>query len=484
MGMLHMDSLTQSFIDLTQDFEELSFLFLSQKSYLEAFEKSLIKQKRHISLDAFDETLILTKEFLSKNRQSILAIKQILKQVKTSEKNETELLHFIQSKKQLKDICRTNAGLISSLIVSTDWQSPSYNYSLYSQAGRQTGKIFGTLNDYKRDQHLDEESYQNHFVSKGYQSYLVNSGMAAFTTIMYFLASNKKIKSEIMLGTSCYFEIKDVVKKTQNKVFEFDEMDIEALLSGVKRKKPSVIIIDLLTNTEKIIMPNIQHMMTGLAKVITDPTYIIIDNSCLGPLFNIRDIETNNKNINCIIFESLNKYYQFGLDRVTAGIIYVKAKEMEDLFFAREHSGTNITDSSVYVLPPPNKKNLLKRVERFGRNASVLVSLLQEYIDTHDTKVESINYPDKGGFFTFTFKKENRNSNFFKKFIRKAISTAKKNNINLIAGTSFGLDTSRIYLTALNNAYGEPFVRFSVGTESMWEVEKIGMVLEKAIESL
>lgn len=72
----------------------------------------------------------------------------------------------------------------------------------------------------------------------------------------------------------------------------------------------------------------------------------------------------------------------------------------------------------------------------------------------------------------------------YKRFISAVLKEAKKQQIQLVQGTSFGMNTSRIYLTATNTKFGKPFIRFSVGTESRAEIEAIVNVLIKSVEKL
>ena len=62
----------------------------------------------------------------------------------------------------------------------------------------------------------------------------------------------------------------------------------------------------------------------------------------------------------------------------------------------------------------------------------------------------------------------------YESFIADLIKLAKKRHIPLIAGTSFGFDVTRVYLTALHaNEYCTPFVRVSLGTETRGEIEAL-----------
>jgi len=72
----------------------------------------------------------------------------------------------LKTKNGTNRLLRSQAAVSSAVIIQTDWQSPSFNYSLVSQAGRQTGKVSGTFNDYKRDVHLDEKEYEELFLKE------------------------------------------------------------------------------------------------------------------------------------------------------------------------------------------------------------------------------------------------------------------------------------------------------------------------------
>jgi len=54
----------------------------------------------------------------------------------------------------------------------------------------------------------------------------------------------------------------------------------------------------------------------------------------------------------------------------------------------------------------------------------------------------------------------------------------------LLGGSSFGFDTTRIYLTAEGADYGEPFVRIAAGTEHRLEVERVAEALTAAVRKV
>jgi hypothetical protein len=60
---------------------------------------------------------------------------------------------------------------------------------------------------------------------------------------------------------------------------------------------------------------------------------------------------------------------------------------------------------------------------------------------------------------------------------------AASRGIKLLAGSSFGFDTTRIYLAAARAESGTPFVRIAAGTEHRLELDALTDVLATAIET-
>jgi hypothetical protein len=64
------------------------------------------------------------------------------------------------------------------------------------------------------------------------------------------------------------------------------------------------------------------------------------------------------------------------------------------------------------------------------------------------------------------------------------VAEAAKRGVALLAGSSFGFDTTRIYLTAARAVSGEPFVRVAAGTEHRLALEPLADALAAAIETV
>lgn len=427
--------------------EETSYLLSDANHRLKMFLRDIAKNKRHIHPDTYRQAQSLALQY------------------------QTELSCASDAREYL----RTHQGLIGALITSTDWQSPSFAHTFISQAGRETGKIYATKNDYKRDQHWDAFRYEQSFLKENIDVfiklpmhvYATTSGMAAFTTILMFLLGEKKVVGKILCGTSIYFENKALLTQLfSDKLIIVDESNTKGVLQAIDIHNPSVVIFDSITNAPDIITPDLTTIIRHLLRAQKE-TYLVIDNTGLSVQFQpFPEIFGRRTNLRLIQFESLNKYHQFGMDRVTGGIIVAYENEAGKLFDYRAHAGTNITDVAAASLPTPNRKYLAKRLMLHNNNTAFIATALKNWIDQNPhSSFEGISYPGIGSYFTVKFKRQFATISNFKRFVNIALSIAKRHNVNLVNGTSFGLDTTRIYLTAIRSKPNTPFVRIAVGVE-------------------
>lgn len=500
--------------ELTQDLKELLYLNECLRNSLTRFEVDITKTSKFIPPATLNSIKLVVSAIKKDLDITFHDLRVEIDKARNSSPTLNLYFLLLKEKGEQFDKIRTNTQIIPSLITATDWQSPSYAYSLVSQAGRQTGKISGTINDYKRDVHLDEKYFQEIFLKEYIdaknkfflKAYLTNSGQAAFQTILTYLISESKIGGKVLVGQSSYFQYKQILSGVfKKRIISVNELNTEEILKHVQNDilsagrrnqndKISAIFLDSQCNSPNIAMPNLAKIMQFIYKNAKSQVYLIIDNSCLAVSCQPFLLRGNNKNVHLIVFESLNKYYQFGLDRVTAGIIVCENSDAGGIFDYRKHSGTNITDSSVYSLPFPNRKLLTMRLKRHQRNAfslaDYLVSLPSPKIDKivypglklHPAYRRAINYPFMGSFLNIQFKDKFDTPKMMKKFIELTLKTAGKNQVNIVAGTSFGLNTTRIYLTSLWAKFDRPFLRISAGTEDMIELEKIKAVFAQTIK--
>jgi hypothetical protein len=95
----------------------------------------------------------------------------------------------------------------------------------------------------------------------------------------------------------------------------------------------------------------------------------------------------------------------------------------------------------------------------------------------------SVVYPGRGGCFSLLFGERAQRLERQHRLVGQAVAEASRRGVSLLAGSSFGFDTTRIYLTAARAEYGTPFVRIAAGTEHRLELDPLTEVLATAIET-
>ena len=497
-----------SSLDVIEDFEEIAFIAQDAKNKLSQFLRDIQTHVADISPSVHNQISSETTRFLSFYIQILSQCSSQISHIK-----QTPLVTVLQqareTRESLRALLRSHQGILGTLLTSTDWQSPSYDHTTYSQAGKQTGTIVATINDYKRDQHRDAFVYERAFLREyidttGKLNMLVcatSSGMSACATIIQFLLGTLPKNSHVLSGNSVYFQNKFLLETAFGpNIHTVSEHDPEGIIRIYQNIKPRVLFFDSLTNAEAIPVVDFSKIIPSIYANATEDTYIVIDNTGLS-ISNqfLRTFGKTPKHIHIILFESLNKYYQFGMDRVTGGIFWCKGKITDQLFTYRIHAGTNIPDAIVASLPTPNRTLLTKRLSRLNRNALFVSRTLDQYIRLHpQSPIHAIHYPGLpshasyewmkhatffGSYFTIELKEFYQSVPVYKRFITHVFKTAKDKHVPLVAGSSFGLNTTRIYLTAMRSTPAKPFIRISVGTEDWNSIKELSNALETALKT-
>jgi hypothetical protein len=376
------------------------------------------------------------------------------------------------------------AKLLESAVrgVSANWQSPSAIHAVYDEAGNESGKIRLTMNDYKRDYHADATAYEQSFrrkyidgiVTIAVRAHLVSSGMAGLTTILAFLLGEGLAEGVILAGTNTYFQSKDLIAKLlADRLSLVHESDTRSILAVIRDRKPGAVFLDSATNSHDMTRPDLTAIITTLVKTLRHDMALVIDNTCQATRFQpIPLLLGKHTRLRLFVYESLNKYHQFGADRVTAGIIWAYGPGTEKLFDYRKNCGTIIPDLSARALPLPDRALLDRRLDRMERNARFLAERLRPRADVAYTG---------GSLLAVRFGSAKQTISRSKIFLNQAINEAKKQTVPLVAGTSFGFDTTRIYLTASTSRYGEPFLRLAAGTEDADLLANIARIFENLL---
>jgi cystathionine beta-lyase/cystathionine gamma-synthase len=317
---------------------------------------------------------------------------------------------------------------------------------------------------------------------------LTTCGMAALTTVLSFLTMEGKLHGPVLVGAGVYHETRLLLERAlPGRVWVVDERDTEALLQAIAELGPSAVFMDALSNTRWMPVVELSPLIDCLRG--TD-TYLIVDNTGLS-VFS-QPFAQADGSVRLIVFESLLKYAQLGLDRANAGVIIARPEVAETLSEYREHLGTNVADVAVHALPSPDRGVLERRLRRLERNALVLANRLCERTD----RAVNIVYPGlashpctratsrlafSGGCLSIVFDGHDPDLRREHALVQGAVAEAAARGAALLGGSSFGFDTSRIYLTAARAECGEPFVRVAAGTEHSAAVETLADALAVAV---
>jgi cystathionine beta-lyase/cystathionine gamma-synthase len=366
------------------------------------------------------------------------------------------------------DRLRARQALAAALIVATDWHSPSISHAVRSAAGRHTGRVRAYHDEYKRDRHPDagelEEAWLREYVDNPHghdvRAVATSSGMAAFTTILGCLLMEPGPQRPVLVGASTYHECRELIARSP--------LGARAL-------------------------PDLPCVISRLARS-DRPVRLVIDHSGRSATFQPLALAPRAIGVELVVFESVTKYAQLGLDRTAAGMIIAPRTLADRLDECREHLGTNLTDLAAHQIPEPNRPLLQARLARLGRNARELAVFLAERYDRRGLPVR-VDHPGlpghpsfpaartlsfQGGTFGLT--PEVDTHELRAQLVKAILYEARRRRVPLVEGTSFGFDTTRVYLTASGNAHGLPFVRVAAGSEHRLGVEALKRVLVAAVE--
>jgi hypothetical protein len=356
-------------------------------------------------------------------------------------------------------------------------------------AGVQTGIIEPTLSDYKRVQHFDEKPYEAAwkreyipFTSPFSRCYTVSSGMAGCTTLLVYIQQKLHgYDGPILVGKRTYFELADLLKGFfPNRIVYIDEAHTTSIIDAIRVHKPRLIVLDSYPNVEDIVAPEIVKIYEFLNSWVKTQTYLFLDTSSL-PLSTLfpQKFRFKSSQLSVVGIESLIKYHQFGMDRVNGGMIWTWGMKTGEVFEQRFITGTNIGDAEVQSLPTPNRILMCKRLHMINVSCKLLRDTVNTSVGTISKKhkIQSLHYPVhagySGGFLTVHFAPQFQSVTAYTRFIDAVMMQAKKRGVQIIGGTSFGFDTTRIYLTALHATDTVPFVRIAPGIETTEEIQRI-----------
>lgn len=401
------------------------------------------------------------------------------------------------------DRLRARQALSAALVVATDWHSPSISHAVRSAAGRYTGRVHAYHDEYKRDRHPDatelESAWLREYVDNPHghdvRALATSSGMAAFTTILGWLLMEPGPHGPVLVGASTYHECRHLIAggPLGRRMRVVDETGTKRLLQAIDEHRPRVVFLDSLCNAAGLALPDLPCVISHLARS-GRLVRLVIDNTGRSATFQPLALAPRAIGVDLVVFESVTKYAQLGLDRTAAGMIIAPRRLADRLDECREHLGTNLTDLAAHQVPAPNRRLLLERLARLGRNARELAVFLAERYQGRGQPIR-VDYPGlpghpsypiartlgfQGGTFGLTPQTDTHEPRAH--LVKAILYEARRRRVPLVEGTSFGFDTTRVYLTASSPAHGRPFVRVAAGSEHRLGVEALKRVLVAAVE--
>jgi hypothetical protein len=309
--------------------------------------------------------------------------------------------------------------------------------------------------------------------------------MGAITTALHWLASRiAESEGVVVVDDGCYHETRFLVEtifRSRVRYLDLASMDTVASLREIK---PSLVVFDSTRNSSTIRALPVTEIMRTVAEA---RSYLLIDSTSLVSAEPIL-VAAQESGVfsRTLVATSLAKMHQFGMDLVTAGALIYNAV-LDDVFPGpktfRTHLGLNISEDSAAILPAPSRSFLCQRASRMSRNVEVLASALR----SAEADLSVMTAPCWGEadlcvpYFNISVG-EGDNVAWYRTFMSRAMECARRCGVSLVAGTSFGFDTTRIYLVESLIPSHRPFIRVSPGMESAYEVSLLARALVGAAQ--
>lgn len=500
--------LDRSFAELASDLRELEDLAADFSDRLQMRGRVLLRHRRHLHGDSLD----LIEQHLRTLTAAYDGIRRDTKKLRLDtghHRRGPELLAGLTwERANCADRLRTLTGIAASTMIASEWQSPSYDHSVRSNAGASTGTVRSHVDDYRRDRHSDAAAFEAAYLAayvdppdgRELRALTTNCGMSAFATILGFLLMEGKLEGPVVLGRSVYHECRDLVRALvpPHRLVEVPEHPPEALSRAIHRHRPGVVFLDTVGNAPGVLVADVAGVIGSMRDAANDG-YLVLDNTALSCTFQpVCMVAGGGPRL--LVVESLTKYAQLGLDRVTGGIIVAEGRDAEDLDRYREHLGTNIPDASVHAIPWPNRARLERRLERLERNAVILAQRIREAaaeagrgpvlgadhpaLPDHPSYSIARGLRFRSGWLSVAFAAKDDRPSVHRRLVELVLEEARDRHVPLVAGASFGLDTTRIYPIAPAARSGRPFVRISPGIEHISAIEELARAFHGAVARL
>ncbi len=495
---------TQTRKDLICDFNLLEYLFSDAAEKLETYRDELNLHRKDILGETAKNCKMIVETLHIQLDEIASDMSRLKKNVQSGEVADRVL---IDGKRSCFDRLRSLVGVLGAAVTATHWQSPSYSASVCNQAGTQAGGVVANDNDYKRDQHMNEWALETALKKEYFQTpffiprylFVTASGMAAYSVAASYALETIPKDSTVLMGQGVYFENKEMLTSMfGERIVEVNEFDTKHIIAEINTRQPGAVFLDTLGNDPTVAVPDTSVIISHLAHSYKKPCKLILDNSGLSVSYNpLKGLMKLRPSLEIIGVESLNKYAQFGLDRVTGGVVWGTGFRGIFLYDYRRRLGVNISDVSSVAFPKPNRKELTGYLARLERNAMYVANVLSQTAVKQRLPITLVypglpmypgyrwtkNMPFHGSFCMVQYRDEKKALRWYRKVFDASMTIARRENIPFIGGTSFGLPVTRMYIVGKRSKFVRPFLRISAGSETSAEIERIVVMLSAAIQN-
>jgi cystathionine beta-lyase/cystathionine gamma-synthase len=387
---------------------------------------------------------------------------------------------------ELAHVLRRRQAILAGALVATSWQSPSIRHARCSQAGPAEGQVTAHRDDYARDRHPAGIAYERTLAttrSAGGAALLTSCGMSAVVVALAHLEQVGALRDDVLMGASTYHETRDLVRRAAPDACVLAEHPDRAFAAAIERRRPACVVLDAVATEHGTAVPDLRGIARSLASV-RPGAWLVVDVTGAPLAPSPLDLpEARAGRVRVLAVESLTKHAQLGLDRVTAGAIYVPHGEVAAFDVLREHLGANIADATAHALPTPQRDVLARRLARHSRNAGLLAEVLAAAaprgVEVAHPALAS--HPAHGRqpatWLTLRMGAPERAA----AFVTAALAQARTRRVALVEGASFGLDTTRVYAPSPGESAPCGFVRVSAGIEHAEALSRLARVLVRAL---
>ncbi len=488
--------------DAREDTEYLKSRFNEIKQSTQDIQEDVKKYLNYCTA----EKLHIDKSAVLASKKTISNVFKVLDSMKDI--NLDPLLPVVDYSKLVTELLQKYRALLHAVLSASlilDWRSPSYNQSIDA--------MFFTLNcqnnteiNYNRYRSARLSNLENHLTNifsldtTQNKLLMTSSGMAAYNLIeSYLIRYVLKSNDIVLIPHYIYFETYEQISRLPMvKIERSNTYDATKIYELILNKKPRVVFLDPVTNTSELRMVNIEKIIEQLeTQIFEDDIYLVIDGSMIsGELLPFSKLK--NEKIKILYYDSCSKYLQLGLDISMGGLVVIPAPISKIISRLRTNTGTIMYDNSVSSFPIYSLKIYKQRMKRFTRNAILIGKTIEEekmlssvvqvnypLLKSHPDYLLAKKYDSNGAILTFSFSDPLLNErNSLNKFINIALSLAKKQEISLVKGLSFGFSLPRIFASSArpenNNAL--PYLRLSVGDRSYCETKLLANILLEAFK--